>query len=286
MPRLTQTERERAIGMLQSRVSASVVATRFNCSVRTIEYLLERLRRTGSTSDRPRSGQPRVTTNRQDAYIRQLHLRNRFQTTTSTARQVAGRRGQVSASTVQRRLRAAGLHARRPYVGPILTRVHRQRRLQWATLHQRWARRQWAGVLFSDESRFTLSRSDGRARVWRRTGERYADACVREADRFGGGSVMVWAAFTCNQRTPLHFFNGPVNAATYQQVLQAHVVPMFRQHPHLNAFQQDNARPHTAWATMAYLQVGVRLLTIVVTKLVLERMSNSMYAHMSVDKNQ
>ena len=257
MPRLTKTERERAVGMLESRVAVSVVARRFNCSLQTIYNLQERVQRTGSTSDRPRSGQPRVTTHRQDAYIRQMHLRNRFQTTTSTARQVAGRRGQVSASTVRRRLRAAGLHARRPYVGPVLTRVHRQRRLQWATLHQRWARRQWATVVFSDESRFTLSRADGRSRVWRRAGERYADACVLEADHFGGGSVMVWGAFTCNLRTPLHFFNGPVNAASYQQVLQAHVVPMFQQHPHLQVFQQDNARPHTARATTAFLQVGV-----------------------------
>ena len=28
---------------------------------------------------------------------------------------------------------------------------------------------------------------------------------------------MVWAAFTHDYRTPLHFFDGPVNAATYQE---------------------------------------------------------------------
>ena len=68
---------------------------------------------------------------------------------------------------------------------------------------------------------------------------------------------MVWAAFSHDYKTPLHFFNGRVNAATYQQVLAAHVVPLFRQHPNLQAFQQDNARPHTARATTAFLQVGV-----------------------------
>ena len=45
--------------------------------------------------------------------------------------------------------------------------------------------------MFSDESRFSLQRSDRRQRVYRRLGERYSDACVREVDRFWGrGSVM------------------------------------------------------------------------------------------------
>ena len=52
--------------------------------------------------------------------------------------------------------------------------------------------RQWRRVLSTDESRFTLYRADGRRRVYRRRGEHFADACVVERDRFGGGSVMVW----------------------------------------------------------------------------------------------
>ena len=44
---------------------------------------------------------------------------------------------------------------------------------------------------FTDESRFTLFRPDGRRRVYQRRGERIADACVDERDTFGGGSVMV-----------------------------------------------------------------------------------------------
>lgn len=47
--------------------------------------------------------------------------------------------------------------------------------------------------MFSDESCFLLFRSDRRQRVYRRTGESYVDACVREVDRFGGESIMVWA---------------------------------------------------------------------------------------------
>ena len=54
----------------------------------------------------------------------------------------------------------------------------------------RFTRIDWANVMFSDESRFHLDSSDGRARVYRHPGERYSDACVVQRTRFGGGSVM------------------------------------------------------------------------------------------------
>ena len=64
MPTLTHIERERAIGMLQANMVSSVIAHQFRCHVRTIERLRDRSRQTGTTSDRPRPGRPRVTRRR------------------------------------------------------------------------------------------------------------------------------------------------------------------------------------------------------------------------------
>lgn len=66
-----------------------------------------------------------------------------------------------------------------------------QDRLQWTQRSQRWL--QWPEVLFRDKSRFHLRGNDGRIRTWRRGSEWYANCCVREAERWAGGSVMVWA---------------------------------------------------------------------------------------------
>ena len=52
------------------------------------------------------------------------------------------------------------LRARRPYIGFSLTRARRL------------------------VGRFTLFRQDDRRRAYRRRGERFADACVLERDRF------------------------------------------------------------------------------------------------------
>ena len=159
----------------------------------------------------------------------------------------------IHARTVRRRLRDRHLRARRPYRGPVLTPRHLQQRLLWCRRHLNWTRRQWGDVLFTDESKFNVYMADGRQRVWRRRGERFANCCVQQHDRWGGGSVLVWAGVTSATRTQLVILNGPVNAQTYQnQVLNPVVRPFIRQHGGL--LQQDNARAHTARATQQYLQ--------------------------------
>ena len=66
-----------------------------------------------------------------------------------------------------------------------------------------WTQRDWNRVVFSDESRFTLHFAHGRVRDWRRRGERNAQCCVQEVERFGGGSVMVWCTFNGPARSRL-----------------------------------------------------------------------------------
>ena len=102
----------------------------------------------------------------------------------------------VSAQTVRNRLHEGGMRARRPQVGVVLTAQHRAGRLAFAREHQDWQIRHWRPVLFTDESRFTLSTCDRRDRDWRRRGERSSARCILKHDRFGGGSVMVWGGIS------------------------------------------------------------------------------------------
>lgn len=162
------------------------VSNHCNGSRMTIVRLKTRLRDTGTTNDRPRSGRPRETTLSQDRHIGIIHLRNRFVNASQTTRQTHGRHNnRISAQTVRNRLRQVGLRARRPLKGPIFTQRHRMAQLQWTRVRIRWNRQTWRQVLFTDESKFNLKFSDGRARVYRRRNERFSDACVQETDRFG-----------------------------------------------------------------------------------------------------
>jgi len=108
-----------------------------------------------------------------------------------------------------------------------------------------WTARQWSTVCFSDESRFNLRFNDGRIIVCRRPGERYTDATIREHDRFGGGSVMVWAGITFNRRTKLYVINGNLNSHCYiDEILRPIVMSFLRRIGLRPIYQDDNARPH------------------------------------------
>ena len=62
MPRLDSDSRNQIIGMLNAGLSQREVAGRFGVNVSTVSRLNSRFLVTGSTKDRPRSGQPLVTT--------------------------------------------------------------------------------------------------------------------------------------------------------------------------------------------------------------------------------
>lgn len=248
MARLRQTDRERAVTLLIQGVSQSEVARTLFVSRSTVSRLYQRLRTTGTIADAPRSGRPRETTRRQDRYMRLSHLRNRFLTAEETATRTPGRHNnRICSATVRHRLKEDGIKAYRPYVGLVLTRQRRNVRLDWLNRHcpTRVSLQRWRSVLFTDESRFSLFRADGRQRVYRRKGERFDDSCVVERDRFGGGSVMVWGGISYGRKTPLVVINGNMDAVKYRDsVLEPHVVPFVRRHN--LTFQQDNARPHVA----------------------------------------
>ncbi|GFV68079.1 transposable element Tcb1 transposase [Trichonephila clavipes] len=115
------------------------------------------LKTTGMCSRRHGRGRVRSTTPAEDRYIVLSAKRKRRTTAQQVANQFLAASGkQISRKTVARRLRG-GLYARRPVVCVPLTRQHRTARLQWCREHHNWTEQDWACVLFSDESRFSLS---------------------------------------------------------------------------------------------------------------------------------
>ncbi|GFV43212.1 transposable element Tcb1 transposase [Trichonephila clavipes] len=155
-----------------------------------------------------------------------------------------------SPEKLARRLRGGGLYARRPVVCVPLTRQHRTARLQWCREHHNWTEQDWACVLFSDESRFSLSSDCRHQLIWRESGTAYSPENIQEKDRYPTCSIMVWAGIMINGRTRLHVVaNGTMTGQRYiDEVLLPHVRLFRAAVGDKFVFMDDNATCHRTLA--------------------------------------
>ncbi|GFS51780.1 transposable element Tcb1 transposase [Trichonephila clavipes] len=110
--------------------------------------------------------------------------RNRRLTAGEIARHTTQATGRpISRFTVARRLHGGGLFARRPVRCVPLTPAHRRRRSLWCREHRNWRDNEWGRVLFTDESRFSLSSDSHRILIWRERGSRNHPSNIIERDR-------------------------------------------------------------------------------------------------------
>ncbi|GBN69292.1 hypothetical protein AVEN_35980-1 [Araneus ventricosus] len=115
---------------------------------------------------------------------------------------------------------------------------------------------QWATVLFTDESRFSLNTDSRRTFIWREPGTRYLPSNAREIDHYGGGGLMVWASIMLDGRTPLYVFErGTVTGVWYRDEILEPYVRLFRGAvgPEF-ILMDDNARPHRALLVHEFLE--------------------------------
>ncbi|GFW76795.1 transposable element Tcb2 transposase [Trichonephila clavipes] len=201
------------------------------------------------------SGCPRNTNDREDRAIRRVATSAPTTSLASIQRHLPPSRHPVpSRETIRRRLTEVGLRSRRPLRRLPLTPHHRQCRLDFCRPRATWSVTDWRRVIFSDESRFSLSADDHRTRVWRRTGQRSDPAFIVERHTAISQGVTVWGAISWDTRSSLVVLQGTLTARRYvDDILTPIVLPMLSSRPGA-IYQQDNARPHTARLSQQCLQ--------------------------------
>ncbi len=157
----------------------------------------------------------------------------------------------VSDQTIRNILHESGLRTRHPLVGPVLTARHCGARLAFANKHQNWQVHYWRPVLFSDESRFTLSTCNRRERVWRSRGEHYATCNIVQHDR-----LVVDQWWSGEGRTELYRLDrGTLTVIRYQdEILGLIVKPVAGVVGPGFLLVHDNGRPHVARVCRQFLE--------------------------------
>ena len=104
----------------------------------TVRKKIQRHQTTRYYKDARRPGCPRMSTNREDRLLVRQSLQNRRETVPHLRIGWIQNGAQASNSTVRRRLKEAGLVAHVALKKPLLTAVHRRKRLQFAMAHADW----------------------------------------------------------------------------------------------------------------------------------------------------
>ena len=255
--RLPDSERWRAVGWMEMGLSQADAARCLNVSRSVVHRIWNQFQTEDSVSRRHVRGHPRNTTPAEDRFIALSARRRRSTTVPQLVADhfvASGRR--ISASTVRRRLHNASLYARRSVVCVPLTGRQRSDRLSWAGEHVSRTRQQWASVLFTDESRFTVESDSGRLLIWREENTNYHPVNIVERHSYRGGGILVWAGISIGGRTDLHVFQGgTVTGVRYRdEILDQYVRPYAGAIGKDFLLMDDNARPHRAFVVDEYLE--------------------------------
>ena len=95
-------------------------------------------------------------------------------------------------------------------------------------------------MFFSDEKKWNLDGPDGCKFYWH---DLRNEESFFKSRQFGGGSVMVWAAFSSTTKSKIVFLEGRQNSKNYIDTLKENIKPLLKDG---NIFQQDNAPIHVS----------------------------------------
>lgn len=214
---LTLAEKAKIIALAEQNVSIRKIADKTNFNESSVRRFLKKFRETGELERKEGSGRKKCTSLREDRVIMRTSLQDRFKNAVEIASEVQQRYSRdISARTIQRRLKEMGLMARTPAKKPLLNL--RMKNALWAMDKQNWGESEWSRIIFSDESKFNLIGPDGSRTVRRRTGERYAENCCIATVKHSP-YIMIWGCISKYKTESLLMLQGMVNAKKYEEII-------------------------------------------------------------------
>lgn len=245
---LSDDVREKIVRGFLAGIKQSEMAKNYVMNRSVVSRVIKRYKDTASSKRLRNTGRPKKTSDRADRKICNLAKVDPFLSSRRIMEELKQNGGiEISARTIRRRLVHAGLFARRPAKKPLLSKKNRRSRLQFARDHLNWTFDMWKRVVFSDESKFNLFKSDGACYVRRPRGERLNKKYVCPTVKHGGGSAMVWGCFSGYGMGPLHRIVGTMDRFMYRDILRDHLLPYTEEiMPLKHIFQHDNDPKHSS----------------------------------------
>ncbi len=240
--------RKKIVEYFKNNIPQRQIAKALQISSSTVHNIIKRFRETGEISVREGRGWITLLDARGLRALRRHCITHRHDSVidiTKWAQEYFQK--PLSVNTIRRAICRCQLnlyHAKRK---PYVNMVQKRHRVLWAKAHLKWTVSKWKSVLWSDESKFYILVGNHGRRVLRAKEVGDLPACYQHSVQ-KLSSLMVWGCISTYGMGSLHVLEGTMNAERYIKVLEQHMLPSRRR-----VFQQDNAKPHTAAITTAWL---------------------------------
>ena len=248
MVKIEERLRKLVIAKIQDGASQRQVSKELGICRSSIQNLWLKFAKTGSISDRPRSGRPMKSTERD-----RRHLCIEAKKAPFCSAREHGERShlipKVSVITVRRYLRKSGLFGQISARKPLLSKLQAKRRLEWCKAYLSYTAADWDRIVFSDECR-VATYTNSRRYVWRPKNSRYKDKYCCKTVKYGGKSVLVWGAIRADGNRILIQCPPRLDSREYQQVLSQGLPEVYESHM---TFMQDGAPCHRSSSTSEFL---------------------------------
>lgn len=253
--RLVFELRTRIIQKRQSGLGIRQIGRDLCISESTIRSFLKKFDVTGNVEPGQSLGRPPTTSPRDDRLLRRVVMQHRPGTMTEAASLWQEHLTRpVSRKMATKRLHKMGFKSYKSKRKPMLTKLQRRKRFQWAKNHLSWTDMQWQRIIWSDESPFPVMYGNIGRRVIRQRHESLTQKCIKQECKFPA-SIQIWGCFGNGGIGKMTAYDGTVNAKRYQDILDQFLLPSIAQSGiRQPIFQQDLAKPHTAMATQRWLQ--------------------------------
>lgn len=227
----------------------------------TVQKTIERYNQEGNNKTKRRSGRPSTFTPSEKRIIVRKVQKDPKISAPKIQMEIENEVGKVcSTETIRKVLHTAGYHGRQIRKKPFVSPINRKKRLSFAKEYETKDQSFWNTVIFSDESKFNIHGSDGRAKVWRKPNSELEPQNMMGTVKHGGGSVLVWGCMAASGVGKLVFIDGIMDRFVYLDILKNNL--------HESAenlgigesfvFQQDNDPKHTALIVKEWLIYKVK----------------------------
>ena len=162
----TEAERQIIINLRESQKSIRQIGEIVKRPYSTVKKIIDKYKNTKKLTNEPRSGRPPVLSKAQKRFIVREIKKDPKLPATKLTKAFNIRFGyNICVNTVRNVLHKVGLHGRVARKKQFISKVNKQKRLDYAKSHKDKLMEYWNRVIFTDESKFNLYGNDGTFKV-------------------------------------------------------------------------------------------------------------------------